>query len=293
MTSVAAKADARTAAVALKIVASKESVGEGLLVSRALPKAELEAVGPFVFLDHMGPTQPPKGGVPAHPHAGIEVVTYLLQGENEHRDSLGNVSAVAAGGAQWLSAGRGMLHAEFPRGDANGVMQGVQLWARQPAALDEASGGYSAVAPGDIPQIDMGVAQLRLLVGEAEGFAAPGPIRLHSRALLIHASLEPGAEASLPLDEELELALYVLSGTGEIAGRALQQGELALLTRAAAVDLRNAGEKRLEALLLGGAPAERPLLFHGPFVFDTREKINRAYADYRAGRMGRLDGAPF
>ncbi|HEY8138395.1 MAG TPA: pirin family protein, partial [Methylocystis sp.] len=116
--------------IALKIAPSQASVGAGVAVLRSLPTPALEAVGPFVFLDQFGPGKPPPEGVPAHPHAGIEVISYLLSGENDHRDSFGNAGTITAGGAQWISSGRGMLHAEILRGGADGLMNTVQLWTR-------------------------------------------------------------------------------------------------------------------------------------------------------------------
>jgi quercetin 2,3-dioxygenase len=280
--------------VAMKISASREEVGEGLTVLRALPGPGLEAVGPFVFLDQMGPAAPPPGGVPAHPHAGIEVITYLLEGENEHRDSFGNRSAILPGGAQWIVSGSGMLHAEFPRAGASGVMHGVQLWVRQAAALDEQPPRYVAVAPQDCPVADVEGARLRLLAGSMPiFFKAPGPLRLSVAADLAHITLAPGASTTLPLRKSHEAAVYALAGEGAVEGEALSKGELALLLPASTVTLANHGAEPLEALLLGGEPAPRPLFFRGPFVFNSRQRIERAFADYAAGRMGRLDGAPF
>jgi redox-sensitive bicupin YhaK (pirin superfamily) len=281
-------------AIALKIAPSPASVGAGVQVLRSLPTPELEAVGPFVFLDQFGPAAPPPGGVPAHPHAGIEVISYLLSGENDHRDSLGNQGTIAAGGAQWFSSGRGMLHAEMLRGGDDGLMNTVQLWTRQPAAFDDQPPRYGAFAADDVPQVDLPGAHIKLLSGElALYFAAPGPMRLQGPAQLIHITLAPGASATLPLKPSHEIAVYVLTGVAAIGGEQASRAELALLRPAPTVTLENPGSTPLDALLLGGERAPRPLVFRGPYVFNSSEAIEQAYSDYVEGRMGRLDGAPF
>jgi redox-sensitive bicupin YhaK (pirin superfamily) len=286
--------------IAVKISASTEKVGAGLMVLRALPTPELEAVGPFVFLDHIGPAAPPAGGVPAHPHAGIEVVTYLLEGGNDHRDSMGNHSAIESGGAQWITSGRGMLHAEFPRGGADGLMHGVQLWTRQPRALDDAAPTYKAVTAEEIPRLDNERGRLRLLVGDMPGlFSAKGPIALAAPAQLLHVTLGHGGSFAAPLKENYEMGVYVLSGVAALGyatalgGADVGRGELAVLAPAASVTIHNQGAAPLDLLLLGGERAERPLVFRGSFVFNSREAIDRAFGDYADGRMGRLDGVPF
>ncbi len=283
-----------TKGIAFKISASREQVGAGLTVLRALPTPRLEAVGPFVFLDHISPTQPPAGGVPAHPHAGIEVITYMLEGENDHRDSLGNRSTITTGGAQWITSGRGILHAEFPRGSESGLMHGVQIWARQPEALDEQEPRYASIAAQDVPESKIEGARIRLLAGVMPiFFSAPGPVRLSTPAELVHITLAPGASVTLPLKKSFEMAIYALVGAGVVHGEIISSGELALLQPSATATLVNPGGEPLEALLLGGEPAQRPLVFRGPFVFNSSEAVERAYSNYVEGRMGRLDGAPF
>lgn len=278
---------------AAKVAASQERVGAGLTVLRALPTEELEAVGPFVFLDHMGPAAPPAGGVPAHPHAGIEVITYLLAGGNDHRDSMGNHSAIEAGGAQWITSGRGMLHAEFPRGGADGLNHGAQLWARQPRALDDAEPKYTKVDAGEIPCVALERGRLRLLAGAYAGFESAGPIVLAQPALLLHLTLEPGGAYDASLPKGFEMGAYPLSGVATLDDADLAQGEIALLAPAERIAIANHRVTTLELLMFGGAPAERPLVFRGPFVFGDRERIARAYADFSQGLMGKLDGVPF
>jgi hypothetical protein len=280
--------------IALKIAPTQASVGAGAAVLRSLPTPALEAVGPFVFLDQFGPDRPPPGGVPAHPHAGIEVISYLLSGENDHRDSFGNAGTITAGGAQWISSGRGMLHAEILRGGEDGLMQTMQLWTRQPAAFDDQPPRYGSATADNVPQIALPGAHIKLLSGElGQYFGEPGPIRLQGPAQLIHIALAPGGSVTLPLEPSHEMAVYVLAGSVAIGGEEASRAELALLHPAPTVTLENPGATPTDVLLLGGKRAPRPLVFRGPYVFNSSEAIEKACSAYVEGRMGRLDGAPF
>jgi len=240
-------------------------------VLRALPQATRRYVGPFVFFDHFGPTIAKDGpGIPAHPHAGIEVITYLLEGEQVHRDSLGNESRVGAGGAQWITAGRGIIHAEKPQ--AGAIIHGVQIWSSLPIAMKHIEPRYQGVQASGVPSISVGGAAIRLLAGEFNG--AVGPITLAQPALLAH--IKTSAETTIDLPPKFEMGVYHLTG------------QLDVLSPGDAVTLPVG-----EFILLGGEPAEEPLLFGGPFVMDTPENLQKAQRDYHAGRMGTLDGVPY
>jgi quercetin 2,3-dioxygenase len=240
-------------------------------VLRALPQATRRHVGPFVFLDHFGPVTAKQGpGIPAHPHAGIEVITYLFEGEQVHRDSLGNESRVGAGGAQWITAGRGVIHAEKP--EAGAVIHGVQIWSSLPIALKHVEPRYQAVQASDVPTLSIGAAAIRLLAGELNGTA--GPIILSQPALLFH--VKTTAETTIPVPPDFEFGVYHLTGQIDI----LSRGESVAFPVG-------------EFILLGGEPAEEPLLFGGSFVMDTPEHLQQAQADFYAGRMGTLDGVPY
>jgi redox-sensitive bicupin YhaK (pirin superfamily) len=228
-------------------------------------------VGPFVFLDHFGPITVKDGpGIPAHPHAGIEVITYLFEGEQVHRDSLGNRSRVGAGGAQWITAGRGVIHAEKP--DVGSVIHGVQIWASLPRALKHIEPRYQGVQAAGVPSVSIGAAAIRILAGELSG--STGPIALAQPSLLFH--IKATAETAIPVPPEFHLGIYRLTGQLDV----LSPGEAVTFP---------AGEY----ILLGGEPAEEPLLFGGPFVMDTPEHLQQAQRDYHQGRMGTLDGVPF
>lgn len=240
-------------------------------VLRALPQPTRRHVGPFVFLDHFGPVTVKDGpGIPAHPHAGIEVITYLFAGSQVHRDSLGNENRVGAGGAQWITAGRGIIHAEKP--DVGAQIHGVQIWTSLPRAQKHVDPSYRGVQPEQVPEFAIGDATVRLLSGEYHG--AVGPITLAQPSLLLH--VRAAAETTLPLPSSFDLGVYSLSGQIDI----LSEGNAFTFAPG-------------EYILLGGEPAEEPLLFGGPFVMDSPENLQRAQRDYYSGRMGTLDGVPY
>ena len=240
-------------------------------VLRALPQPRHRHVGPFVFLDHFGPILVKEGpGIPAHPHAGIEFITYLFEGEQVHRDSLGNSSRIGAGGAQWITAGRGIIHAEKP--DVGSTIHGVQIWTSLPRASKHIEPAYHGVESGAIPAFSIGAAAIRLLAGSLN--EATGPITLAQPALLAH--IKTASPVDIPVPPDFELGLYSLTGQMDI----FSAGDSVTLP---------AGE----FILLGGEPAEEPLLFGGPFVMDTPEHLHQAQRDYASGRMGTLDGVPY
>lgn len=266
-------------------------------VLRALPTHAVQAVGPFVFLDHFGPFAASPETLPAHPHAGIEVMTYLLEGANEHRDSCGHRGMVEAGGAQWMRAGRGILHAETNLPQIGPTIHGLQIWARLPRAVQHSEPAYRAIAASEVPQWTVpslqgpGEVGLRLLSGALEGHQ--GPIPLSTPALLLHVQLPAASRIALALPSGQEYGVYGIDGAARLDGAAalLQRGDFACLA-ANTVVLDNPTAQPGNVLVLGGEAAERPLYFGGPFVLDSPAALRQAQRDFRDGKMGTLDGVP-
>jgi redox-sensitive bicupin YhaK (pirin superfamily) len=278
---------------AVERVLPSESAPVGTFtVRRALPARDRHAVGPWVFLDHFGPFRatPGKDGVGAHPHAGIETVTYLLSGRNEHRDSAGHTGIVAAGGAQWMTAGRGIVHAERPlaESDAERTMHGVQLWTSLPRLLKTMEPRYQRIDAEAIPAASGRGHTVRVIAGTFGG--ARGPAQVLMPALLWHASIAPGATLDAEIPAGQEAGAYVIAGQALLDGDVRAgAGELAVWEgTGGAVRVANGGEAPLELMVLGGAPAEGPLVFHGPFVMNSVEQVRAAEVAYRTGRMGTL-----
>ena len=261
-------------------------------VRRALPANERHSVGPWVFLDHFGPyrAKPGEDGVGPHPHAGIETVTYLLSGRNEHRDSAGHTGIVAAGGAQWMTAGRGIVHAERPVGDRDDELNvhGIQLWTSLPRALKHTEPGYQRIDASAIPALAAEGATVRVIAGDFAG--TQGPARTLMPTFLWHVTIAPKSVFAAALPREFEAAAYVIEGEGDFGGHSAGVGKLVVWGgEEAAVRIANPSAKPLELMILGGAPAEGPLVFHGPFVMNTVDQVRAAEIAYRTGRMGFLE----
>ncbi len=283
------KADTR----AVEEVATSQVAPVGTFtVRRALPFHGRHSVGPWVFLDHFGPFRvtPGEDGVGAHPHAGIETVTYLLSGRNEHRDSAGHVGVVAAGGAQWMTSGRGIIHAEHPlaENEAELTMHGIQLWTTLPRALKTMEPRYQRIDAAAIPSVRAAGATVRVIAGEYAGNVGPAATLMPT--LLWHVGVDAGASFEASLPGGYEAGAYVVEGNGRFGGEAdAATGQIVVFgagDAALAIENRSAG--KLEVMVLGGAPAEGPLVFHGPFVMNSIEQVRAAEIAYRTGRMGQL-----
>lgn len=273
--------------------ALRDDIGD-LVTRRPLPGPGLEQVDPFLFLNHHGPQVYPPGnrGLPfgPHPHRGFETVTFILAGELAHLDSGGHESVIRAGGVQWMTAGRGLVHAEVsPEGfkRSGGPLEILQLWVNLPSRLKMADPAYVGLQRGEIPVIeaDGGRAAVELIAGEWSGQA--GPVRSHTGVAMSVLRLSPGARIAAPAPRGRSVFLYVVGGAAEVAGRAVPEFHLAAL--------EDDGDEVMIAssggavLLLGHAePIREPVVAHGPFVMTTREEIHQAIRDYQAGRFGGL-----
>ena len=268
-------------------LAAQRLVDDGdMLLHRVLPAPGRPSVGPFVFVDHYRSRSARGIGDKPHPHAGIEVLSYLIEGGVEHRDSMGFRDRLGPGDAQWIRAGRGILHAEQPQGGRHGL----QLWTSLPPAQKFAEPTYKSWRASDIPEIRRAGGRVRVIAGRMEDVT--GPMALATPTVFAHATLEAGATLTLGVEERHELALYVLEGALEDGASPLVAGALAVLGPGSAVTLAT-GEQPATVAVIGGQPVEGPILFAGPFVMDTPERLMQARQDYLAGRMGRLEGVPF
>ena len=275
------------------------NVGDNLKVRRALPAPQMNALGPWVFLDHFGPlSADPRGqGVPAHPHAGIETVTYLLEGGMAHRDSAGHEGRVEAGGAQWMTSGRGIVHAERPFGP-EGIqtpftLHGMQLWTSLPRALKMMPPRYQRIVAADVPSTERDGATIRVIAGEIDGLKGPADVLMP--LFLWHVALEPDAEWHGLLPAGMEAGVYVMVGEISVDGddATVRVGQLGIMgdnvdAGSRSITIRNRGDALAHIMLLGGAPVEGPLVFHGPFVMNSVEQIRFAEKAYMTGQMGML-----
>lgn len=258
----------------------------GFEVGRVLPFAKRRMVGPFIFFDHIGPVNFPAGiarsvDVRPHPHIGLSTVTYLFDGEIVHRDSVGVEQAIRPGEVNWMIAGRGITHSErFEKARAQGgPMHGVQSWVALPKDHEETDPGFTHYGADDLPAAKENGVWLRLLAGEA--FGLKSKVQTHSPMFYAHLELAAGRVQPLPANYS-ERAAYVVSGSVEADGRRCNPGELLVFARGAPAELKTHAPTVL--MLLGGEPlGERYVEWN--FVSSSKERIEQAKADWRAGRM--------
>ena len=266
----------------------------GLAVRRVLPVAARRAVGPFVFLDHLGPhvLAPGQGlDVDPHPHIGLSTVTYLFEGAIVHRDSLGSVATITPGDNDWMTAGRGLVHAERST-DAmrasGGPIHGLQLWVALPWELETSEPTFEQHRRESLPEARVGGALVRVLAGEAYGVTSPVTTRWP--LFFAEAWLEAGEGLSLPTGHA-ERALYVVSGAVAIDGEPVAAHTMAVAAPSAT---RAVADSRSRVVLLGGAPLAEARHMDWNFVSSSRELIERAKDDWQAQRFPRIptDDAP-
>jgi redox-sensitive bicupin YhaK (pirin superfamily) len=260
-------------------------------VRRALPDRQRHSVGPWVFLDHFGPfrVKPGHDGVGPHPHAGIETVTYLLSGRQQHRDSAGNTGIVAAGGAQWMTAGRGIIHAEtpMPLTEDEYDVHGIQLWTSLPRVKKLTEPRYQNLTADTVAVARRPGATVRVVGGTFAGVTGPGETLMP--LVVAHVTLEPGASFEEAVPAGFEMAAYMIEGEARFGEQSAKTGELAIWAAGdAPIAMSNASAAKAEVLVIGGTPAEGPLVFHGPFVMNNVEQVRAAEVAYRTGRMGTL-----
>jgi redox-sensitive bicupin YhaK (pirin superfamily) len=267
--------------------------GAGFVVRRPFPTAALADVDPFLLLDHLGPFDAPPGeakGAPDHPHRGFETVTYVLEGDLEHKDSAGNHGRIGPGDVQWMTAGAGVVHSEMPSEAVQrdgGRIHGVQLWVNLPRRDKMAKPRYQEIPAARIPQVTRDGVTVRVLAGEAYGASAV--IETHTPILYFHVSLAAGARFEERVPEGFTLLAYVLSGDvrAGASDRRAREGELAIFD-GSGDRVTLTADAPSEVLLIGGAPLREPVARYGPFVMSTPQEILQAFDDFRAGRMGAI-----
>jgi quercetin 2,3-dioxygenase len=271
--------------------AHRDDIGD-LVTRRPLPGPGLDQVDPFLFLNHHGPQVYPPGnrGLPfgPHPHRGFETVTFILEGDLAHRDTGGHESVIREGGVQWMTAGRGLVHAEvspdaFKR--RGGPLEILQLWVNLPSRLKMTEPRYVGVQGDEIPVLREGGAELNLVSGAFGG--RTGPIESLTGVFMSTLRLQPGATFHIDGLSGRNVFLYVVSGEVRVGGRSISQHHLVQLDRegeAVAVEAA-----RDAVLVFGHAePIDEPVVAHGPFVMNTVEEIRQAYTDYQAGKFGMM-----
>ncbi len=279
------------------VTAQASFEGAGFPVHRPFPQpgADLGATDPFLMLDEMGPIRYGPGeavGAPDHPHRGFETVTYLLDGEMEHRDSTGGGGLLRGGDTQWMTAGAGLVHSEEPTEAMlrdGGLMHGVQLWVNLPRADKLTPPRYQDLS-GDkiaLARSADGKTLLRLVAGELGGQAGPGTT--HTPIVYAHATIDAGGTLALAWPAEYNALIYVLRGRVRVAGdsRTVGEHQLAVLDRVGESVVIEAGDDA-DVLLLGGRPLHEPVAWYGPFVMNTKQEILDSIDLFERGELGSI-----
>lgn len=280
------------ASVETVVIPQTRDIG-GFGVRRALPSAKRRMVGPFVFLDEMGPADFAPGtgmDVRPHPHIGLATLTYLLDGALFHRDSLGNAQEIAPGAVNLMVAGRGIVHSERSPQKfraAGGKMHGLQFWIGLPQKFEETDPGFEHHGRETLPTLEGDGFRLRLAIGTLHGLQAPPTT--FSTCFLADVALDEGPTYELSAEHE-ERAFYLLSGEIEIDGTAFPAGQLVVIRPGAPVALRAKKPSRLAAL--GGDALDGPRFLWWNFVSSNRERIFRARAAWEAGHFKSIEGDP-
>jgi redox-sensitive bicupin YhaK (pirin superfamily) len=279
--------------IELLIQGRAHELGPGFPVRRVLPSVKRRTVGPFIFLDHFGPMTVPPGGdgmeVRPHPHIGLATVTYLFEGGIFHRDSLGYAQAIRPGDVNWMTAGSGIAHSERTAEEmrqSGFSMHGVQAWVALPRRHEETAPAFQHVEAAQLPVWHEGTAALRLIVGTYKGRTAP--TTHFSPIFCVAAEMAAGAKIGVAPDHP-ERAVYVAEGAVMLGDRQLVTGDLAVLASGHLVDLV-AGLEGARLMLLGGAPLDGPRHIWWNFVSSSKERIEKAKADWKEGRFGKVPG---
>lgn len=260
--------------------------GAGVRLRRAFGFGDEHLFDPFLLLDDFRSDKPADylKGFPWHPHRGIETITYMLAGDVEHGDSLGNGGVISAGDVQWMTAGSGIIHQEMPKGDARGSMHGFQLWANLPAKNKMMPPRYREVKSGDIPAVapSDGVT-VKIISGSVKGTS--GPVKdVVIEPEYLDVELAPGTAFVHPVKRGHTAIAYVIGGEGRFGGgRELYSNRTLVLLGDGDEVAAEPGNRSMRFLLVSGKPIREPVAWHGPIVMNTQEELRTAFDDLERG----------
>jgi redox-sensitive bicupin YhaK (pirin superfamily) len=273
------------------VVKSRATIeGAGVHLQRAIGLGPPEATDPFLLLDDFRSDDPEqyRPGFPWHPHRGMETITYVLRGEVDHGDSLGNRGVTGPGDVQWMTAGSGIIHQEMPRGDASGAMHGFQLWANLPAANKMMTPRYRGVAAAEIPTVtDTGGAVVKVIAGTVGGVT--GPVRdVVTAPEYLDVEVAPGRSFDHPTPRGHTVFAYVIGGEGRFASasggdRLIGNRHLVLYGDGDRVQVAAADGEPVRFLLVSGKPIREPIAWRGPIVMNSDEELELAFEELERG----------
>lgn len=258
--------------------------GAGVRLRRAFGFSNETLFDPFLLLDDFRSHDPQDylKGFPDHPHRGIETITYLLAGDVEHRDSLGNNDTISAGDVQWMTAGSGIIHQEMPKGDDQGTLLGFQLWANLPAAMKMTAPHYRDICADLIPLVIMeNRSVVKVIAGDFAG--ATGPIDdITIDPHYFDCTVPADVLFTAPAPASHTLILYIIDGSGSIDRQPVHNHDLILCGTGDFLQL-HAGSTGIRFLFISGKPLREPIAWRGPIVMNTRQELDRAFEEYQNG----------
>ena len=274
----------------------REDIGE-YKINRILPNRYVDAVGPFVFLDHLMPEKHSPNekrkvvdGTMAHPHRGIATLTYVINGEADHNDSNGHHALVRTGGAQWMKAGNGVVHDESFNVDITSgdlLTHGIQFWINLPAKIKAEKPDYLPLQADEIPKKKLPDGSwVKVIVGDYEGLVSKIPN--YSKQFIYHIHLEPHGRFFLQTKEEMEYAAFLPTSDATInEGRFKKEEFITFDNGEGAIELTTLNEP-VDVIVFGGEHYSEPIIAAGPFVMNTEHEISQAYNDFYDGKYGEI-----
>jgi len=276
--------------MALAISGKLKDLGDGFNVLRVLPQIAARAVGPFVFLDHFGPhpiTTGDEMSVRPHPHIGLATVTYLYDGVILHKDSLGSEEFIRPGAVNWMTAGRGIVHSEHSRRETNAPsIEGIQTWVALPIEYEETAPAFEHYAAEVLPELSGDGFRLRVVAGTLMGKTSP--VKTFSPLFYGDLEIRAGAKMQLDLPRGQEAALYVARGKVNVGGSVVEVGTMLVFPEGQALEVNADADARV--VVLGGEKLKEPRHLWWNFVATSKERIERAKAEWRANTMGIVRG---
>lgn len=264
--------------------------GDGVSLTRVIGTPQLNMLDPFLLLDEFGSDQPLDyiGGFPSHPHRGFETVTYMLAGKMRHKDSAGNSGVIEAGGVQWMTAGKGIIHSEMPE-QKDGLLAGLQLWVNLPAAKKMNNPKYQEHTKQEVP--------LELRENGTSVIVIAGKTQLNTKGIIVNEDIKPTywditLKQGVTFDDQLEVKhnafIYVLKGDITVGNyeKVLTKGQLSVLTKGKDVLIKGSTTSTSSRfILIAGKPLNEPVARSGPFVMNTKQQILDAFSDYKNGTL--------
>jgi len=265
--------------------------GAGVKLLRSFGPRRENLFDPFLLFDHFAfndPVEGPPVGFPTHPHRGIETVTYMLEGNVRHRDSLGNMGVIGPGDVQWMTSGRGIMHEEMPQRGPSGIINGFQLWVNLPSTEKMGQPRYQEVTADTIPIIEEPGRKVRLVAGEYKGIRGP-VTEIAAQPLYMDITLDPGVDFFLAVPAEHSVVAYVFEGEGLFGidendpGEFVGAVQMLVFTDGGQVSAQAGPASPVRFMLMAGGPFREPIAPYGPFVMNTQEEIRQAFEDLRNG----------